>query len=88
MDKCMNKKEQIITYSNKRLSYEQMRKVCDSMTALEKPYQPYPYDSTWWRVGENDKWAYESNSWNLDHRIINKKTNQEVWSYYTDYYTG
>ena len=84
----MNKNEQIITYSDKRLAYEEMRKICDSMTALEKPYQPYPYDSTWWRVGENDKYTYESNSWNLNHRIINKKTNQEVWSYYTDYYTG
>jgi len=84
----MNKNKQIITYSNKRLSYERMRKICDSLTVLEKPYQPYPYDSTWWRTGENDKYAYESNSCTLDHRIINKKTNQEVWSYYTDYYIG
>jgi hypothetical protein len=73
---------------SKRLSYEKMKKVCDSLTKLEKPYQPYPNDSHWWRTGENEKYAYESNSWALDHRIIIKKTGEEVWSYYTDFYTG
>ena len=34
----------------KRLSYEKMRKVCDSLTVIEKPYQPYPNDSHWWRM--------------------------------------
>lgn len=73
---------------SKRLSYEQMKKVCDSLTVLEKPYQPYKNDSHWWRTGENEKYAYESNDYTADHRIINKKTGQEVWSYYTDFYTG
>ena len=72
----------------KRLSYEKMRKVCASLTVIKKPYQPYPNDSHWWRAGENDRYAYESNSYSLDHRIIDKKTNQEVWSYYSDFYTG
>ena len=63
---------------NKRLTYEQMRKICDSLTILEEPYQPYPNDLTWWRTGENDRYVYESNSRTLDHRIINKKTNEEV----------
>ena len=77
----------IITHSEKRLSYEEANKICDSIEEV-KPYQPYWQDSTWWRCGENDRYAYESNSWTLDHRIIDKKTNKEVWSYYTDFYTG
>jgi hypothetical protein len=71
-----------------RLTFEQMKEVCDSLQAVDKPYQPYPTDPHWWRTGENDKYAYESNSFTLDHRIIKKETNKEVWSYYTDFYTG
>lgn len=67
-----------------RLSYEQMIKVCDELNAIE----PYKTDSHWWRTGENERYAYESNSFTLDHRIIDKKTNKEVWSYYTDFYKG
>ena len=67
-----------------RLSYEQMIKVCDELNVIE----PYKTDSHWWRTGENERYAYESNSFTLDHRIIDKKTNKEVWSYYTDFYTG
>ena len=71
-----------------RLSYEKMKRVCDSLTVLDKPYQPYPNEQHWWRTGENNKYAYESNSMTGDHRIIDKKANKEVWSYYTDFYTG
>ena len=68
----------------KRLSYEKMRKVCDSLTVIEKPYQPYPNDSHWWRTGENDRYAYESNSYSLDHRIIDKKTNYDYRQHRTN----
>ena len=71
-----------------RLTFEQMKEVCDSLQALDKPYQPYATDTHWWRIGENDKYAYESNSFTIDYRIIEKETNKEVWSYYTDFYTG
>lgn len=70
-----------------RLTYEEMIKICDSIEPIE-PYYPYPNNSHWQRRGESDEYAYESNRWSLDHRIIDKKTGKEVWSYYTDYYTG
>ena len=63
---------------SKRLTYDEMKKICDSLTVLEKPYQPYPNDSHWWRTGENEKYAYESNDWTVDHRIIIKKTGVEL----------
>ena len=72
---------------SKRLSYSEMIDVCGSLNVVE-PYQPYKNDSSWWRRGENEKYAYESKTRTADHRIIDKKTNQEVWSYYTDFYTG
>jgi hypothetical protein len=72
----------------KRLSYEKMKEVCDSLNVVENPYQPYPNDSHWWRTGENDEYAYESNDYTLDYRIIDKSTGKVVWSYYTDFYTG
>lgn len=71
---------------NGRLTYEEARKVCDELEIIEEPYQPYPTDSKWWRTGENERYAYETNTWTLDHRIIDKETNKEVWSYYTDFY--
>jgi hypothetical protein len=71
----------------KRLSYEEMKAVCDSLNEIE-PYQPYDTDTHWWRVGENETYAYERNSYTLDNRIIDKRTSKEVWSYYTDFYTG
>ena len=71
-----------------RLSYEKMIEVCDSLNVIEEPYQPYENDSHWWRIGENERYVYESNSYTLDHRIIDKRSNKEVWSYYTDFYTG
>lgn len=73
----------------KRLTYVEAKKVCDSLTPLETPYQPYENDPHWWRMGENERYAYESNSFSGDNRIIDKKrNNQEVWSYYKDFYTG
>jgi hypothetical protein len=70
-----------------RLSYKEMLEVCEALEKIE-PFQPYGKDSSWWRRGESDRYAYESNSWTLDHRIIDKTTGEEVWSYYTDYYCG
>ena len=73
----------------KRLTYVEAKKVCDSLTRLETPVQPYENDPHWWRMGENERYAYESNSFSGDNRIIDKKrNNQEVWSYYKDFYTG
>ena len=71
---------------SKRLTYEQAIAVCNSLKLLEEPYRPYPENPHWVRTGENNRYAYESNTWSLDHRIIDKKTNQEVWSYYADFY--
>ena len=88
MSKKKNTEEvEFVGMSSKRLTYQEMRAVCDSLTAV-KPYKPYGDYSLWWRTGENEKYAYESNEYTLDHRIIEKETKQEVWSYYTDYYTG
>lgn len=70
---------------NGRLTYEEARKVCDELEIIEDPYQTTP-ESFWWRTGENERYAYETNTWTLDHRIIDKETNKEVWSYYTDFY--
>lgn len=70
---------------NGRLTYEEAKKVCDELDIIEEPYQPIP-NSTWWRTGENERYAYETNVWTLNHRIIDKEINKEVWSYYEDYY--
>lgn len=85
-----NKKEEItfVGKSLNRLTDKKVHEICKSLTELEKPYQPYPYNTHWWRMGENERYAYESNDWTADHRIVDKKTNEEVWSYYEDFYTG
>ena len=89
MSKKKNTKEvEFVGKSSKRLTYKEMDEIRKSLTKLEKPYQPYPYDSHWWRFAENDNYAYESDDWTADHRIIDKKNNEEVWSYYGDFYTG
>lgn len=74
--------------STKRLSHIEMTNICKSLNILEKPYQPYSENSNWKRLAENNEYAYESNIKTVDSRIIDKKTNQEVWSYYEDFYTG
>lgn len=72
--------------SVERLSHEKMIEVCNSLKVLEKPYQPYSENSSWIRLAENDEYAYEFNHKSVDSRIIDKKTNQEIWNYYGDFY--
>lgn len=66
--------------SVERLSYEKLIEVCNSLKVLEKPYQPYSENSNWIRLAENDEYVYEFNYKSLVSRIIDKKTNQEVWN--------
>lgn len=72
----------------KRLTHEEMIEVCKSLNRLDEPYQPYPEAPSWKRLAENDEYAYEYNSKTADSQIIDKKTNQQIWGYYEDFYTG
>ena len=75
----------LIRYSEKRLTYEEVHKIGDTLIKCE-PY--YDIDSSWYRVAENNEYALDYNRNTADQRIVNKKENTEVWSYYGDFYNG
>lgn len=71
---------------NKRLTYEQATSIDwiiykTSITHIHNDYV---------RRGESSdgKYYYEDNYYTGDHRIVDAKTGEEVWSYYGDFYTG
>ena len=67
----------------KRLTYEEVHKidwiVYESAVVTK---------DGWHRRGESDKYYYEEDYYTADFRIVDKKTNKEVYSYYTDFYNG
>ena len=42
----------------------------------------------WNRRGEQEKYYFDENYKTADWRLVDKKTNKEVYSYYTDFYNG
>lgn len=67
-----------------RLTWEERNAVLDSLNKIT----PKEIDSHWIRYAENDSYAYDYNKYTADSRLIDKKDNSEVWSYYTDFYNG
>ena len=67
-----------------RLSFEEARLVCEGLKETEV-FLPYDYDRNWYRTAETENYSFEFNCISLDYRIMDKRTNKEVWSYYADY---
>lgn len=68
-----------------RLKYEDVIELSHKWRDLETQYK---VDGGWIRCAETDKYFYDSHPITCDHRIVDKQTNTEVYSYYTDFYTG
>lgn len=66
----------------KRLSYEEVKYLINwaFFEVAEK------LNDGWNRRGENDNYYFDENYKTADWRIVDKKTNQEVYSYYRDFY--
>ena len=66
----------------KRLSYEEVNSLInwEFFEVAEK------LNDGWNRRGENDNYYSDENYKTADWRIVDKKTNQEVYSYYKDFY--
>ena len=67
----------------KRLSYEEVK----SLTNWEVFEVAEKLNDSWNRRGECEKYYYDENYKTADWRLVDKKTNKEVYSYYTDFYT-
>lgn len=67
-----------------RLTYEEVSSMKD-WTVFEVACKT---DDGWNRRGENSKYYFDENYNTADWRIVDKKTNKEVYSYYTDFYNG
>ncbi|MBQ3416165.1 MAG: hypothetical protein IJH39_12690 [Clostridia bacterium] len=68
----------------KRLSYEEV----NSLTGWEFFEVAEKLNDGWNRRGEHQNYYFDENYKTADWRIVDKKTNQEVYSYYNDFYTG
>ena len=68
----------------KRLTYKEVTSIKD-WTIYEVAIKT---NDGWNRRGENDKYYFDENYNTADWRIVDKKSNKEVYSYYTDFYNG
>ena len=71
---------------NRRLTYNEL----DSIEWIVYTTSINHIHNGWTRRGESadGKFYYEENYSTGDKRVIESKTGKEVWSYYTDFYTG